>query len=86
MEREQAILALFKVLMVHQTSILTILNPLPLRGALAAALYGSQAGNGVIVITTKKGTKNRASVTLNLGVASEYRYWSATGSETIWSG
>ena len=42
-----------------------------LRGASAAALYGSQAGNGVIVITTKKGIKNRVSVTLNLGVASE---------------
>ena len=42
-----------------------------LRGASAAALYGSQAGNGVIVITTKKGTKNRVSVTLNLGLASE---------------
>jgi TonB-linked SusC/RagA family outer membrane protein len=42
-----------------------------LRGASAAALYGSQAGNGVIVITTKKGTKDRTSVTLNLGVAVE---------------
>ena len=30
-----------------------------LRGASAAALYGSQAGNGVIVITTKKGTKDK---------------------------
>src|SRR5438552_3981166 len=42
-----------------------------LRGASAAALYGSQAGNGVIVITTKKGTKDRISVTLNLGVTAE---------------
>lgn len=42
-----------------------------LRGASAAALYGSQAGNGVIVITTKKGTKDRISVMLNLGVATE---------------
>jgi TonB-linked SusC/RagA family outer membrane protein len=42
-----------------------------LRGASAAALYGSQAGNGVIVITTKKGIKDRISVVLNLGVASE---------------
>ena len=42
-----------------------------LRGASAAALYGSQAGNGVIVITTKRGTRDRMSVTLNLGVASE---------------
>ena len=42
-----------------------------LRGASAAALYGSQAGNGVIVITTKKGIKDRLSVVLNLGVSSE---------------
>ena len=39
-----------------------------LRGASAAALYGSQAGNGVIVITTKKGKKDRFTVTLNSGV------------------
>ena len=39
-----------------------------LRGASAAALYGSQAGNGVIVITTKKGKKDRFAVTLNSGV------------------
>jgi len=42
-----------------------------LRGASAAALYGSQAGNGVIVITTKKGKKDRLAVTLNSGVATE---------------
>ncbi len=42
-----------------------------LRGASAAALYGSQAGNGVIVITTKKGTKDRISVTLNSGMTVE---------------
>ncbi len=42
-----------------------------LRGASAAALYGSQAGNGVIVITTKKGKMDRLSVTLNSGVAVE---------------
>ncbi|HRI19580.1 MAG TPA: SusC/RagA family TonB-linked outer membrane protein [Panacibacter sp.] len=42
-----------------------------LRGASAAALYGSQAGNGVIVITTKKGKKDRMAVTLNSGVAVE---------------
>ena len=29
-----------------------------LKGASAAALYGSRAGNGVILITTKKGTKS----------------------------
>ncbi len=42
-----------------------------LRGASAAALYGSQAGNGVIVITTKKGKKDRASITINSGIAAE---------------
>ncbi len=42
-----------------------------LRGASAAALYGSQAGNGVIVITTKKGRKDRLSVTLNSGITVE---------------
>jgi len=42
-----------------------------LRGASAAALYGSQAGNGVIVITTKKGSKDRISVSLNSGAVFE---------------
>ena len=42
-----------------------------LRGASAAALYGSQAGNGVIVITTKKGQKGKISVFLNSGIAFE---------------
>jgi TonB-linked SusC/RagA family outer membrane protein len=42
-----------------------------LRGASAAALYGSQAGNGVIVITTKKGKNDRLAVTLNSGVSIE---------------
>jgi TonB-linked SusC/RagA family outer membrane protein len=42
-----------------------------LRGASAAALYGSQAGNGVVVITTKKGSKEKLSVSLNSGVQFE---------------
>ena len=42
-----------------------------LRGPSAAALYGSQAGNGVIVITTKQGARGKLQVTLNSGVASE---------------
>ncbi|CAL2088112.1 SusC/RagA family TonB-dependent receptor precursor [Tenacibaculum sp. 190524A02b] len=33
-----------------------------LRGASAAALYGSQGGNGVVLITTKSGKKGRLSV------------------------
>lgn len=42
-----------------------------LRGASAAALYGSQAGNGVIVITTKKGKTGNIAITLNSGFAVE---------------
>jgi len=42
-----------------------------LRGASAAALYGSQAGNGVLVITTKKGTAGKVGVTINSGVTTE---------------
>lgn len=42
-----------------------------LRGASAAALYGSQAGNGVIVITTKKGGKDKVSVNFNSGAVLE---------------
>ena len=39
-----------------------------LTGAAAAALYGSDAANGAIVITTKKGKEGRVSVTANAGV------------------
>ncbi|MDA9852002.1 SusC/RagA family TonB-linked outer membrane protein [Flavobacteriaceae bacterium] len=40
-----------------------------LKGPNAAALYGSRAGNGVILITTKKGSKSdRLGVTLNTNV------------------
>ncbi len=42
-----------------------------LRGASAAALYGSQAGNGVIVITTKKGSKESLNVTINSGIQTD---------------
>ncbi|HEY5406964.1 MAG TPA: SusC/RagA family TonB-linked outer membrane protein [Ginsengibacter sp.] len=42
-----------------------------LRGASAAALYGSQAGNGVIVITTKKGSKDKMTVNVNSGAVFE---------------
>lgn len=40
-----------------------------LRGASAAALYGSQAANGVILITTKKGKAGKVSVDINSGVS-----------------
>lgn len=43
-----------------------------LRGPSAAALYGSQAGNGVLVITTKKGTKDdKITVNINSGITAE---------------
>ena len=42
-----------------------------LRGASAAALYGSQAGNGVIVVTTKKGRKGHYDVIVNSGISFE---------------
>ncbi|WP_026450499.1 SusC/RagA family TonB-linked outer membrane protein [Aequorivita capsosiphonis] len=39
-----------------------------LKGGAAAALYGSRASNGVILITTKTGKKGKATVTVNSGV------------------
>lgn len=42
-----------------------------LRGASAAALYGSQAGNGVLVITTKKGKVDQYRVDINSGAVFE---------------
>lgn len=40
-----------------------------LRGAAATALYGSRAANGVILVTTKKGTKNKAlGITFSTGI------------------
>lgn len=43
-----------------------------LKGASAAALYGSRAGNGVILITTKSGRKNEGlGITFNAGITTE---------------
>ncbi len=42
-----------------------------LTGSAGAALYGSEAGNGVIVITTKKGRKDGITVGLNSGITIE---------------
>ena len=40
-----------------------------LKGAAATALYGSRASNGVVMITTKKGAKNKGlGVTINAGL------------------
>ncbi|MDM1546551.1 SusC/RagA family TonB-linked outer membrane protein [Empedobacter falsenii] len=42
-----------------------------LKGGPATALYGSRAGNGVILITTKRGKKGRDEITLNTGISLE---------------
>jgi TonB-linked SusC/RagA family outer membrane protein len=42
-----------------------------LKGAAGAALYGSRAANGVIMITTKRGKQGKLSVSLNSGVSAE---------------
>jgi TonB-linked SusC/RagA family outer membrane protein len=36
-----------------------------LKGGLAAAVYGSKAANGVLIITTKKGSKGKPSITVS---------------------
>jgi TonB-linked SusC/RagA family outer membrane protein len=65
-----------------------------LRGANAAALYGSQGSNGVIVITTKKGKEGATKVNINTGATYEnimllpemqYKYGSDDGKLESWS-
>jgi len=65
-----------------------------LKGANAAALYGSQGSNGVILLTTKKGNKGTAKITLHSSFgmtnvselpALQYAYGqTSSGSETSW--
>ncbi len=65
-----------------------------LKGATAAALYGSQAANGVIMITTKKGKEGRTSINFSSNFTVEnplkmpelqYRYGQdAAGGEFSW--
>ncbi len=43
-----------------------------LKGAGATALYGLRAANGVLIITTKKGSTGRMSINLNSSVAADY--------------
>ena len=45
-----------------------------LKGAAAAALYGSDASNGAIVITTKKGSKGRGKVTYSTSLRLDNAY------------
>jgi TonB-linked SusC/RagA family outer membrane protein len=46
-------------------------NVTVLKGANAAALYGSDASNGVIIITTKKGSKGKPSITVSSTVTQD---------------
>ena len=67
-----------------------------LKGASAAALYGSQAANGVILITTKKGVSGQAKVTFSSTFLSEsvtnipelqFKYGQTSpGAEFSWGG
>lgn len=61
-----------------------------LRGSNAAALYGSQGANGVVLITTKKGREGAARVEFNTGLTLEtvlkkpelqFKYGSKNGTE-----
>ena len=42
-----------------------VANVTVLKGAVAASLYGSKASNGVLIITTKKGTKGKPTITVS---------------------
>ena len=42
-----------------------VANVTVLKGAVAASVYGSKASNGVIIITTKKGTKGKPTITVS---------------------
>ncbi len=67
-----------------------------LKGASAAALYGSQAANGVILITTKRGSAGQARINFSTNVLTEnaayrpdlqYRYGQTSdGAEFSWGG
>jgi TonB-linked SusC/RagA family outer membrane protein len=65
-----------------------------LKGSNAAALYGSQGANGVVVITTKKGKQGSAKVSVSSGLTFEsillkpdlqYKYGSTGGAKESWS-
>lgn len=65
-----------------------------LKGSNAAALYGSQGANGVVLITTKQGKEGRAVVNVNSGITFEnrmikpdlqFKYGSEGGTKESWS-
>lgn len=45
-----------------------------MKGASAAALYGSQAANGVVMITTKRGSSDRTSINVNSSFQADLPY------------
>ena len=64
-----------------------------LEGASAAALYGSQAANGVVLVTTKKGKSGKASINLSSSYTNnaisykpqfQNEYGAASGSDESW--
>ena len=59
-----------------------------LKDASSASIYGSRAGNGVIIITTKKGKKGKMRIDLNYYTAfSQYaKKNTCSKCETIWAG
>lgn len=64
-----------------------------LKGPAAAALYGSSAANGVVIITTKKGKVGRASITFNSSTTVDKAAYgipdfqnSYTGKTSSWGG
>jgi len=65
-----------------------------LKGSNAAALYGSQGANGVVLITTKSGTEGKAKVSFNTGISFDnpmvmpelqFDYGAEGASEQSWS-
>ena len=65
-----------------------------LRGSNAAALYGSQGANGVVLITTKSGQEGQAKVSFSTGLTFEnvllkpdlqFKYGSTGGTKESWS-
>lgn len=65
-----------------------------LRGSNAAALYGSQGANGVVLITTKEGKEGPAKVSVSTGITFEnvllkpdlqFKYGSQGGTKESWS-
>ncbi len=65
-----------------------------LKGSNAAALYGSQGANGVVLITTKQGQEGTARISVNTGLTFEnrmlkpelqFKYGSVDGVKESWS-